>query len=360
VRRDTVLHAYYLLPASRCSIPPVSERAFFIVNPSSAGGNTGREWESTLRARALAAFPLLRWALTSKRGDGADLAARAVSEGADLVVAVGGDGTVNEVVNGLMGVRIAGGDPAGTLRIEGHAWPSHPAGRPVLGMLPRGTGCDFVKSLAIPKDAAGAFEVLAGGGDDVDADLCEIEFGTPEDVRCRRYSMNQCGCGATGEVASRVNRAGRPQHGFLAFLVASLHAAAAYRPRAVEIAVGGELPRRVMLKALFVCNGQYCGGGMRIGRGAIVNDGVMRLYTGRVEGVAGVRVYNATTLRVTSEQAVLADCDGEQPGVLPATYTVRPGALAIRVGRGATAVRSRAHRASQTTSPFPEGRRLTS
>lgn len=355
----------------------MNERPFFIVNPRSSGGNTNREWESTLRARALASFPRLRWALTSGSGDGAALAALAVSEGADLVVAVGGDGTVNEVVNGLMGVQIGGAGAAQAPRIEGEAWPACEAGRPVLGILPRGTGCDFVRSLGIPKDAAGAFDVLAGA-DDVDADLCEIEFGDDGEAHRRRYSMNQCGCGATGEVASRVNRADRPQHGFLAFLLASLRAAAAYRPRAVEITVGQEPTRRVMLKALFVCNGQYCGGGMRIGRGALVNDGMMRvvevgpvsaarsvlhafrLYTGHVDGVAGVRVYDATTLRVTSEQAVLADCDGEQPGVLPATYTVRPGALAIRVGRGATAVRTRAHRASQTTSPFPDGRRLTS
>jgi diacylglycerol kinase (ATP) len=337
----------------------VSERPFFIVNPRSAGGETGRAWDTRLRARAIAAFPGARWALTSGPGHAAALADAAAHEGADLVVAVGGDGTVNEVVNGLMGVSLT--DEATALRsAEGARWPSvalHE--RPILGILPRGTGCDFVRSLAVPKDFGQALDVLRNG-QTVDADLCEMEFGTDRGGPCRRYSMNMCGCGATGEVSRRVNRADRPRHGFVAFLLASLRAAASYRPRAVEITVPGEAPRHVMLKALFVCNGQYCGGGMRIGRGALLDDGRMkvvevgpvgparsllnafRLYTGHVDGVPGVRVYDATTLTVSSPYEVLVDCDGEQPGTLPVTYTLRPGAARIRAGRGAVAVRAAA------------------
>jgi diacylglycerol kinase family enzyme len=95
---------------------------------------------------------------------------------------------------------------------------------------------------------------------------------------------------------------------------------------------------------------------MRAGRGALVDDGVLRvvevnevepwravaqlyrLYTGWLEGVRGVRVYDARSVAVSSPERVRVDCDGEQPGQLPATYTVRPGVLRVRVGPGAPAV----------------------
>jgi diacylglycerol kinase family enzyme len=330
------------------------ERPFFIVNPRSAGGETGRAWDTGLRAQAVPAFPQARWALTAGPGQASALAGLAVREGADLVVAVGGDGTVNEVINGLMGVTLGDGGP--DPRAEGARWAPIPACDPVLGILPRGTGCDFVRSLGIPKRFDAALAILMDGVT-VEADLCEMALTSETGQPLRRFSMNMCGCGASGEVARSVNRADRPRHGFLAFLLASLRAAAAYRPREVEVSVDGGPPRRVALKSLFVCNGMFCGGGMRIGRGALIDDGLLRiaeigpvgparslmhafrLYTGRLEGVRGVRVYDARSVTVTSQETVLVDCDGEQPGGLPAAYTVRPRAVRIRASPTAVAIR---------------------
>jgi diacylglycerol kinase (ATP) len=152
-------------------------------------------------------------------------------------------------------------------------------------------------------------------------------------------------------VAASVNEGSGPRHGPVAFLLASLRAVSVYRPRDVLVAIDDGPPFPLRLLALFVCNGEYCGGGMRPGRGARIDDGLLRvlevsamhparvvanlhrLYTGRVEGIRGVRAYDARRVEVIGPADVLVDADGEQPGTLPARFVVHPGAL--RVVRGA-------------------------
>jgi diacylglycerol kinase family enzyme len=127
---------------------------------------------------------------------------------------------------------------------------------------------------------------------------------------------------------------------------------ARYRSPEVTLAVDGGEAARLRLLALFVCNGEYCGGGMRPGRGARIDDGVMevvtveamhpvrvlvnlpRLYSGRLEGVRGVRVIEGRRVDVAAPGRVLIDCDGEQPGTAPASFVVRPAALRVIVGPG--------------------------
>jgi diacylglycerol kinase (ATP) len=103
----------------------------------------------------------------------------------------------------------------------------------------------------------------------------------------------------------------------------------------------------VTLNMLFACNGEYCGGGMRVGRGASLEDGLLlvveaagigrlrtmlewpRLYGGRLEHVRGVRVTSARRIDVASKEDVLVDCDGEVVGRLPAVYEIVPGAITV-------------------------------
>jgi len=326
------------------------QRVLFIVNPHSAGGSTGRRWAGEILPLVTARFPGARWVLTRAPGEAAALAARAQCEGADLLVAVGGDGTVHEVVNGLLGEQLSPGQAA-VPEAEGPAWTRDAAGEepnalPVLGILPFGTGCDLAKTLGIPRNVAGALDILAAGRT-VLADVCEITCAGVDGAPIRRFSINTCGCGLSGEVAARVNGARWPRHGLLAFLIATLRGVLAYRPRQVAVSLDGQpaIPTRIL--ALFVCNGQYCGGGMRPGLDARLDDGVLRvvevgalplarvllnlpkLYSGEVEGVKGVRVLDARRVEVSSDERVLVDCDGEQPGCLPASYEVRPGALRL-------------------------------
>jgi YegS/Rv2252/BmrU family lipid kinase len=276
-------------------------------------------------------FPGATWMATSSPGDGAVLARAAALGGKDLIVAVGGDGTINEIVNGLM-------DPGVS-----------PNTRPALGILPAGSGSDFVRTLRIPRDLRAALDVLAAGRlKCIDVGVIEC---APLDGRVpgqtRRYFTNMAGCGSSARVAERFNR--RKVRGTLGYAVAAALTALDYRFPQVEIALDGNPTDRTSLNVLFICNGEYCGGGMHVGKGALVDDGLLhvvevagvgrlgsvlqwpRLYTGSVDRVRGARVCAAQEVRVTSNEDVLVDCDGDLCGRLPATYRAVAEALEVCV-----------------------------
>ena len=120
-------------------------RAVFVVNPASDGGRTGRTWpEMAASARRHGLEVVER--LTESAGHATELAREAVAAGEELVVAVGGDGTVNEVVNGFF-------DTAGTSL----------GGAAALGVIQRGTGCDFVRTFGIPKKIDRAVATVVAG-----------------------------------------------------------------------------------------------------------------------------------------------------------------------------------------------------
>ncbi len=334
----------------------MSQRPFFVVNPQSAGGQTGRLWRASLQNQILKRFPAARWAFTTGQGDAANLAARAREEGADLVVAVGGDGTVNEVVNGLMGNPLRR-DPF-DYAPQGAPWPE-PLDEPPIpefGILPRGTGCDFARSVAVPRSLIGALDVLENGRS-LPVDVGEIVYtGRSGEEVAKRYFINIAGCGASGEVVDRVNRSSKRFGGFLSFLFATVATTLRYHRPLVQVAVDDAPPRKIELNVLFVCNAQYCGGGMRVAPDALMHDGLFqvveisatgrlqsllhggKLYSGKLAGVPGARVYAARRIRVTSAEEVLVESDGEQPGILPATYTIVPHAIRLRVGEHALAI----------------------
>lgn len=333
------------------------ERPFFVVNPRSAGGETGRLWELSLKKQVQEVFPSARWAFTAAEGQGSRLAELGWREGADLVVAVGGDGTVNEVVNGLMG-QFVGDTQTPLPRSQGAGWPepTDSLARPALGVIPRGTGCDFARSIAMPKDFRLSLQVLARG-QLVRSDVGHLEYTLRKGGMAGRYFINIAGCGANGEVVQRVNRSGKQLGGFLSFFLASFQTTLRYATPKVELKVDGNPVDLAELNVLFVCNGQFCGAGMQVGKGASLTDGKFRVleirrssrltslvhgskvYSGDVEHIPGARLYDAHEVRASASEEVLIDCDGEQPGVLPAVWKIIPGALVLCVGAEGLAVK---------------------
>jgi diacylglycerol kinase family enzyme len=257
---------------------------------------------AALRAHVERAFPHAAWDPTTKAGDAVAIARAAAEGGADLVVAVGGDGTVNEVVNGLL---TASSTP------------------PAIGILPAGSGSDLARTLRLPRDPAGAVNLLARGHRrriDVGEIECEALDPRAPSSRAHRYFVNMAGCGASGRVVEWFNRlrlAGAAGYGVAAALTA-----VGYKWPLVEVAFNAAPPREVSLNLLFVCNGEYCGGGMRVGKGARPDDGLLtvveaggvsrlgamlqwpQLYLGGLHGVRGVRVQEAREVRVKGPRSV--------------------------------------------------------
>ena len=300
-------------------------KVLFIVNPNAAMGAVGRQWpriEALCRQR-LGYFPYL---ITSGPGDAREFARRAVFKGSSLIVCVGGDGTLNEIVNGLMNEQ-------GPIRDD-----------VAVGFIPYGTGCDLRRTLCIPRDPLGAVELLARGRAR-SIDLGRLTYLDHEGRTSVRYFHNVASFGLGGEVDERVNRAGRGMGGFLSFLKATLISLVLYDKKRIHLKVDGIFDETVVTWNIAVANGKYHGGGMCIAPGADARDGLFhvtivgdlslaeilyhlpKLYNGRIAEVKRIRILAGKKIKAFSRQRVLLDVDGEQPGLLPVTIEIVPGAL---------------------------------
>lgn len=292
------------------------ERAVVIVNPAAGSGRTARLWPSLadqLRATGLD-FDV---AFTRARGDGVTLARRAGEDGCPLVVAVGGDGSVNEVVNGLADLPVP----------------------PTLGVLATGRGRDVCRNLGIERDPRRALARLAAGRDSM------VDLGRVDWMGGRRWFLTAAGAGFDAEVARRA--ATRGGFGTIPYLLAILGALAGHRPVPATVTLDdGSWSGRAT--AVVVANGAWYGGGMRIAPPATPTDGVLDLIVlgdvGRFELLRWLpavyrgrhldhpRVVARRTRRAAVEAArpLPVHVDGEVVGVTPVVVTVRPGALALR------------------------------
>ena len=175
-----------------------------IVNPASANGRTGRHFDAIARA-VRGAIGDFDCSFTRRRGDGAVLSREVVRAGANLVVAVGGDGTASEVIDGL---------------VEGGA-----LARPgvTFGFIPRGTGGDLKRSLGCPSDTAEAAQALSRGAEQP-LDLGRIELIGPDGRPHVRHFANVAGFGISGLVVQHVDGMSKALGGKASFMIASARA----------------------------------------------------------------------------------------------------------------------------------------
>ncbi|MEW6200800.1 MAG: diacylglycerol kinase family protein [bacterium] len=304
-------------------------RTKVVVNPNSANGRTGRTWDS-IEGEIRKHLPEFDVGFTAAPRDATEIARRALHEGCELVVCVGGDGTISEVVNGFF----EGGELIN--------------GRAELGIVCVGTGADFVKTLGIPRTMPEAAAVLGGGGV-VRCDVGRIRCNRDDGSGMEHYFINIADFGIGGVVVDRVNRTTKVFGGFASFFIGMLRAAFSYRNQPVRIEVDGEVIGERVIKNVVVANGQYFGGGMRIAKEARLDDGLFeviilgdlgmiemllilrRMYRGDIIGAGKVERYKARTVRAAAEGEVLLDVDGEQIGVLPASFEILPACIGVKV-----------------------------
>jgi YegS/Rv2252/BmrU family lipid kinase len=252
-----------------------------------------------------------------------------------MVVAMGGDGTISEVVDGFFS--------------DGGDWN---AVRPeaVLGVLPFGTGGDFRKTIGAPKKLPDGARSLRGRGTRT-IDVGRL-FYTDSQGRPRvRHFINIASFGIGGLVDQLVNTTTKALGGTVSFGVATLRAMRRFSPQRARLRLDGGPAREVLLQNVAVANGQYFGGGMWIAPGAALDDGRFDVVTmGPLTGwdilLRMHRVYSGThfdlpqisharAARVEAEpvdpgEPILLDVDGETPGRLPATFQLLPGALRLK------------------------------
>ena len=299
----------------------------FVVNPASANGRTGREWPG-LSDRLQALGVEHESVFTKGPAEATEITGIALAEGAERVIAVGGDGTLNEVANGFF----LNGDP-----------PPNSA----LGLFPYGTGGDFRRTLGIPTE----IEAIAGMLNDDHRrtiDAGRIEMQGLDDLPLTRHFINIADAGIGGVVVDRVNHASKVLGGRLTFQLVSLRTLLSYKPQPVEV-TSDEGSFEGVAQNVVVANCQYFGGSMHVAPRAIPDDGLFDVVVfGNIGGFEAIRsiqdIYKARhvenpkvktwrtqTLHVASPERVLIDVDGEMSGTLPATFTVLHKALNVVV-----------------------------
>jgi diacylglycerol kinase (ATP) len=298
----------------------------FIVNPASGAGRAGREWTGI--ANWLTSTGLgFEAAVTTRPQEATEIAGRAVRESRPVVVAVGGDGTLNEVVNGFF----HNGAPIPTTSR--------------LAMLPLGTGGDFRRTMRIPLDYRAAIEVITSGTPRrLDAGC--VTYQANDGSTAMRHFINIADAGMGGEVVHRANKGSKSLGGAATFMLASALTLLQWKNKPMTVVVDGN-SHQLMAQQVIIANCQYFGGGMRMAPSASPTDGVFDVViwgdVGKLETAlqAGnirkgthldqrnpkLQLLYGKRIAVSSTEVVRIDLDGEQPGTLPAMFEMQEGAI---------------------------------
>lgn len=304
-----------------------------IVNPNSSAGRTGAIW-SRIEEKVRHAIGPVDVAFTDGLLAAKRLATEALKEGIEQVIAIGGDGTVNEVLNGFF----ENGEP-----INPEA---------ALAILTSGTGRDFRRTFDMPEEIEDQVDRMVGS-EIRPIDIGRLTFINAAGNEETRYFGNVASFGLSGATDRAVNTLGFAKRfgGKFAFRWGMLKALLRYRNQRVRIVVDNVYDEEVDVSTAAVCNGQFFGGGMRIAPHAAPDDGlfdvvvvadvgvlellwnVNSIYRGEHlanKHVTVVRGKRVTAVPVQEGDEVLLDVDGETPGRLPATFEILPGALQFR------------------------------
>ncbi len=302
----------------------------FIINPEAGDGKTDSLWpkiEKELQDHSVSADKVY----TSKKGDGIRLARQALDLGFERVISVGGDGTLNEVMNGFF-------DEEELINPEA-----------VLGFIMTGRVNDFRKTLETPSDLEGSLTKLLHGKIHK-IDLVKVKYIAHEGMINTRFSINMSSFGISGDVCKKVNdsKLGIILGGTGVFFYESLSALADYKNKRVvwKIDDGEETTGNIRLFA--AANGKFAGGSMLFAPDAKIDDGIMdylivedmnamssllhlnRLYSGNYSGMPGVTTGKAKKIEADSRESVHLEIEGECVGRLPAVFSVVPSILNVQ------------------------------
>ena len=303
-------------------------RTMVVVNPNSANGRTGREW-SRIRTALDAALGEFDHRFTERMGHATELARQAIRDGCEMVVSLGGDGTNNEVVNGFFE----------------NENPVNPDA--VFGVVSRGTGSDLIKTLKIPKEYEKSAPRLSGRKT-APCDVGRMTYLDHDGTTKVRYFINITSFGIGGAIDNRVNRTTKALGGKVSFFWGSFATLFSYRNQKVRMRIDDGPEEKMKILSVSVANGQYHGGGMWEAPRAKMDDGLFDvvilgdvslleklttmpgIYKGKHLDHPKTRYLTARRVLAESDEEVLLDVDGEQPGKLPADFEILPGAIRIK------------------------------
>jgi YegS/Rv2252/BmrU family lipid kinase len=306
-------------------------KTFLVVNPRSANSQTGKRW-AELSAQVNRSIGEFGHDFTAGAMDAARIARKAIDDGYDCIVAVGGDGTINEVVNGFFR--------------EGKAINPQAA----LAVIPRGTGGDFRRAFGWDLDLDSALARLRTDKTEP-FDVGRVEYLNPEGKPEHRYFANIASVGVSAVVAQEVNTSTKALGGNMSFVWGTVKGMFRFQSPTVRLRADGGAPEDVPITMVAVANGRYFGSGMCVAPDALTHDGLFDItiwsgytlsdfifkskgiYSGEHVTWKGTRRLQCRTFEVESADGreVLIEVDGEVPGRLPAKMTLLPSAIRLKV-----------------------------
>jgi YegS/Rv2252/BmrU family lipid kinase len=298
----------------------------FVVNPASGAGKAGREWAQVESWLPSAGIPY-ETVMTTRPLEATEITQRAVRESRPVVVAVGGDGTLNEVVNGFF----HNGAPIPTTT--------------KLAMIPLGTGGDFRRTLKIPLDVKAAIHILSAGVARR-LDVGCVTYQAVDGSTAVRHFINIADAGLGGDVVQQMGN-GTKRFGSMAYTLGGFRALIGFRNKPMTVDIDDVTHQLPKAQQVVIANCQYFGGGMQMAPTASPTDGVFDVIlignAGKIETMRGMNDFRAgkhldqtnpkiellygKRISVTSPVKVRIDVDGEAVGFLPALFEMQPGSI---------------------------------
>lgn len=308
-----------------------SKKTLFVINPAAASGALNAAW-SGLAQGLKGHIRHFDAAFTRASGDATRIVREALRKKYKMIVSVGGDGTLNECVNGFF----EAGKPV--------------AREAVLGILPFGRGSDFARGMGIPADPKEAMKHLKTlSTKKVDVGECVCVDASLKPIT--RYFLNVANVGIVSDVVTHSRRAPRVMGGAGAYVYGALRGMATYHAPKVVFS-GRGTNEEVALLNMAIANGKYFGAGMRIAPQARIDDGLFEvivagkmtirqflfnmpgLYRGRHTKLKNVSYFRSDRIEVKSsdsQQKVSVEMDGETIGTLPSVFRILPQTLTFKV-----------------------------
>jgi diacylglycerol kinase (ATP) len=304
----------------------MKQRAKIIINPAAGANSTHRKWpqiRSCIENTGLS----FDYQLTEGKGHAIELAKAAAGDGYRYLVAVGGDGTIHEVANGIM--------------------ETSRAAITTLGVVFTGTGCDLSRSVGISHDHARACLALAGDRrKKIDVGLVEYRR---DGTSSRRYFLNAAGIGFDATVVEATDKLPKYFGGTLPYFFGLVRSFLSYHNKKVTLRIGDREPEQATVLSTVVANGRYFGGGMQVAPEARLDDGLLdiliigdfgklellrvfpRVYKGTHVGYPKIRSERDSRVSIESSERFLLHADGELLGEGPASFSLLPEALEMVV-----------------------------
>ncbi|KUO62762.1 MAG: hypothetical protein APF84_03710 [Gracilibacter sp. BRH_c7a] len=301
---------------------------FAVVNPHSGNGKTAKNWPNLYKL-LLQNNIEIEYEYTSSQGEGIVLAKQAQDFGYKKIIAVGGDGTVNEVLNGLLA------DKENYKDME-------------LAILEHGTGSDFVRSFQ-QKKGINNFIKLLRRNKSVKVDIGRLDFESINGSQESRYFLNAVNLGIGAEVVNRVNNNSKALGSKITYFKGTIATLLNFENVEVTCQLDNDEIIEGKYKGLIICNGQYMGGGMHIAPQAQTNDGLFEIvfikdltklrfltcfpsiYLGKHINLPEIVIYRSKKISITTKEQTIFEADGEIPGLSPLVCQIIPKAITLRI-----------------------------